>query len=76
MWNAELDESQAGIKTAGRNIKKPQICRWYHPNYTWGTLRINNCGGEEQSANFLLDTGTTFSVHSEAPGSFSPDPLP
>ena len=21
MWNAELDEAQAGIKTAGRNIK-------------------------------------------------------
>ena len=32
MWNAGLDESQAGIKTAGRHIKKPQICRWYHPN--------------------------------------------
>ena len=22
MWNAELDEAQAGIKTAGRNINK------------------------------------------------------
>ena len=32
MWNAGLDESQAGIKTAGRHIKFPLICRWYHPN--------------------------------------------
>ena len=30
MQNAELDEAQAGIKTAGRNIK-PQIYRWHHP---------------------------------------------
>ena len=26
MQNAGLGEAQAGIKTAGRNIKKPQIC--------------------------------------------------
>ena len=32
MQNAGLDESQAGIKIAGRNIKFSQICRWYHPN--------------------------------------------
>ena len=29
--NAVLEEAQAGIKIAGRNIKKPQICRWHHP---------------------------------------------
>ena len=31
MWNARLDESQAGIKIAGRN-NKSQRCRWYHFN--------------------------------------------
>ena len=31
MRNAGLEDSQAGIKIAGRNIKKPQICRWHHP---------------------------------------------
>ena len=31
MQNAGLGEAQAGIKTAGRNIKKPQICSWNHP---------------------------------------------
>ena len=31
MWNAGLDESQAGIKIAGRNYQQPQICRWHHP---------------------------------------------
>ena len=32
MQNAGLGEAQAGIKTAGRNIKKPQICSWNHPH--------------------------------------------
>ena len=27
MRNGGLDEAQAGIKIAGRNINKPQICR-------------------------------------------------
>ena len=27
MWNAGLDESQAGIKAAGRNINKPYGCK-------------------------------------------------
>ena len=31
MQNAELDDSQAGIKTVGRN-QQPHICRWYHSN--------------------------------------------
>ena len=31
MRNAGLEEAQAGIKIAGRNINKPQICRWHHP---------------------------------------------
>ena len=31
MWNAGLDESQAGIKFARRN-QQPQVCRWYHSN--------------------------------------------
>ena len=31
MWNAGLDEAQAGIKIDGRN-KQPQIFRWYHSN--------------------------------------------
>ena len=30
--NTRLDESQAGIKIAGRNIKKSQVYRWYHSN--------------------------------------------
>ena len=25
-----LDEAQAGIKIAGRNISTPQICTWHH----------------------------------------------
>ena len=34
MWNARLDESQARIKIARRNInsQQPQICSWYHSN--------------------------------------------
>ena len=32
MWNARLEEAQAGIKTARRNINQPQIYRWYHSN--------------------------------------------
>ena len=32
MQNAGLDESQDGIKTAGRNINNLKICRWYHSN--------------------------------------------
>ena len=32
MHNAKLDESQAGIKIAGRNIQQPQICRYHHSN--------------------------------------------
>ena len=31
MWNAGLDESQAGIKIAGRNYQQPQICRCHYP---------------------------------------------
>ena len=31
MWNAGLDEAQAGIEIARRNIKQPRICRWHHP---------------------------------------------
>ena len=31
MRNAGLEEEQSGIKVAGRNISKPQICRWHHP---------------------------------------------
>ena len=31
MRNAGLEEAQAGIKIAGRNTNKPQICRWHHP---------------------------------------------
>ena len=30
MWNAGLDEAQAGIKIAGRNINISN-CRWHHP---------------------------------------------
>ena len=30
VWNAGLDEAQAGIKIAGRN-QEPQRCRWHHP---------------------------------------------
>ena len=29
MRNSGVDEAQAGIKIAGRNIKKLQICRWH-----------------------------------------------
>ena len=31
MRNAGLEEAQAGIKIAGRNINNTQICRWHHP---------------------------------------------
>ena len=31
MWNAGLDEAQAGIKIARRNINNLKICRWHHP---------------------------------------------
>ena len=30
MWNAGLNEAQAGIKTARSNNQYPQICRWHH----------------------------------------------
>ena len=30
MWNARMDEAEAGIKIAGRNINN-LICRWHHP---------------------------------------------
>ena len=30
MWNAWLDEAQAGIKIAGRNINNVRY-RWHHP---------------------------------------------
>ena len=30
MWNARLDEAQAGIRIAGRNINNFR-CRWHHP---------------------------------------------
>ena len=31
MRNPGLEEAQAGIKIAGRNINNPQTCRWHHP---------------------------------------------
>ena len=30
--NASFDDSQAGIQITGRNIKQPQVCRWYNSN--------------------------------------------
>jgi len=36
MRSAGLDEAQAWIKIAGRNINKPHICKWYH---TYGRKR-------------------------------------
>ena len=30
MWNAELDESQAGIKTTEKNTNNLKTCRWHH----------------------------------------------
>ena len=33
MRNTGLEEAQAGIKISGRNINKPQICRWQHHPY-------------------------------------------
>ena len=44
MWNVRLDEAQAGIKTAGRNINN----HWY-ADYT--TLIAEN---EEELKNLLL----------------------
>ena len=41
----------------------------FHPNYTWGTLGINNCGGP--ISQFLLDTGATFSALTETSGPLS-----
>ena len=40
-----------------------------HPNNTWGTRLLVTVGG--QSVNFLLDTGVTFSVLTEAPSPLS-----
>ena len=40
-----------------------------HSNYTWGNPGINNCGGSIRL--FILDTGATFSVLTEAPGLLS-----
>ena len=62
-----LDSGQSGLKVPG----SPHTSS--HPNNTWGTLDINNCGG--QSVDFLLDTGATFSVLTEAPVHFPPDSL-
>ena len=31
MWNAGLDDAQAGIKKAGRNINNLKYAEWYHP---------------------------------------------
>ena len=31
MRNAGLEETQAGIKIARRNINNLRLCRWYHP---------------------------------------------
>ena len=30
LWNAGLDETQAGIKIAKEKYQQPQICRWLH----------------------------------------------
>ena len=32
MWNARLDDSQAGIKDCWERYQRLQICRWYYPN--------------------------------------------
>ena len=57
------DSGQSGVKVPG----SPHTSS--HPNNTWGTLDINNCGG--QPVDFLLGTGATFSVLTEAPGPLS-----
>ena len=31
MWNAGLDEAQAGIKITWEKYQQAQICRWHHP---------------------------------------------
>ena len=46
MWNAGLNEAQAGIKIAGRNINKPQIIRWHH---TCGRKRRGTKGPFDES---------------------------
>ena len=48
MQNARLDEAQAGIKIAGRNINKSQICRWHHP-----------CGRKRRGTKELPDESET-----------------
>ena len=30
LWNARLDESQAGDRDCSEKYQQPQICRWYH----------------------------------------------
>ena len=59
MWSARLDESQAGIKTAGRNINNLR-----YADAT--TLMVEN---EEESKSFLMrekeeseKVGLTFSI--------------
>ena len=46
MWNAGLDESQAGTKISREKYQQPQICRWYHSN-----------GREWRGTKELLDEG-------------------
>ena len=48
----------------------PTTTTTFHPNYIWGTPGAKNCGGGGQSVDFLLDTGATFPVLTQAP-----DPL-
>ena len=52
MWNARLDEAQAGIKIAEVIIITSQICRWHHPygrkqRRTKEPLDENERGGEK-----------------------------
>ena len=60
MHNAGMDDSQAGIKSAGKKYQQSQICRWYHFNSKkWkGTKELLGEGERGE-----LKAGLKLSIH-------------
>ena len=55
MRNAGLEEAQAGIKIAGRNINNLKICRWHYPNdRKWRGTKKPLEESEEESEKVVL----------------------
>ena len=59
MRNAGLEEAQAGIKIAGRNTNKPQICRWHHP---YGRKQRRTNEPFDESERGVLKVGLKFNI--------------